>query len=422
MQQTATAPSDNERRQAEDLTRSRRRATGLLAAVALGFLASFLLPDTTATGYLRAALEAGLVGGLADWFAVVALFRHPLGLPIPHTAVIPRSKQGLGSNLADFVRDNFLATDEVRARIADPAHVERLGAWLRQPANADRVTVHAVRLAASAVDALDDEEVVDRLTLMVRRRLDGIHLAHIAGVSLEETLAERRHEALVAGAIDGLVDALETHRAALRRRLGQQAPAWVPDAVNDLVFARAEGVAHTFLRQVAEDPDHELRRALDEQLVELAGRLRTDDVLAARVDGAVREVIPDRQLHDWVAAWWAELRQALDDAARPEAREAPIRVLVARGLRDTGDRLVRGGELHDQLLGVLASIAPRVTETGRAEIEDLIRATVDRWDAEDTSRRLELWLGSDLQFVRINGTLVGAVVGLALHAVSLALG
>lgn len=422
MERTATAPAANERRQSEELRRSRRRATGLLAAVAVGFVASFALPDTTATGYLRAALEAGLVGGLADWFAVVALFRHPLGIPIPHTAVIPRSKDGLGANLANFVRDNFLASGEVRDRIADPVHVERLGSWLRVPANADRVALQVVRLGAAVAAAVDEDEVVDHVAVAARRRLAALPLARVAGVSLEHAVEERRHDALVAGAIDGVVDALGTHRTSLRRRLAQQAPSWVPGAVNDLVFARAEDVARTFLRQLAADPDHELRRALDDQLQGVARRLQEGGVLAERVDAAGQDLIDEEQLRRAVTGWWRELRSALDAAADPAAQEAGIRTAVAGGLIDAGRRLADGGELHDQVLAVLESIAPTIAETGQAEIEDLITATVDRWDAEDTSRRLELWLGSDLQFVRINGTLVGAAVGIVLHSLSGLLG
>lgn len=422
MERTASASAANERRQSEELRRSRRRATGLLAVVAAGFVASFALPETTATGYLRAALEAGLVGGLADWFAVVALFRHPLGVPIPHTAVIPRSKDGLGANLANFVRDNFLASGEVRERIADPVHVQRLGAWLRVPTNADRVGLQVVRLAAAVAAAVDEDDAVDRIAMATRRRLADLPLAHVTGVSLEHAVRERRHDALVAGAIDGIVDALSTHRTSLRRRLARQAPSWVPGAVNDLVFDRAEEVARTFLRQLAADPDHELRRALDDQLEGVARRLQEGGALAERVDAAAPDLIDDEQLRASIAGWWRELRSALDAAAEPAAASASIRVAVADGLADAGRRLADGGELHDQVLAVLESVAPTVAETGQAEIEDLITATVDRWDAEDTSRRLELWLGSDLQFVRINGTLVGAAVGLVLHSLAMLLG
>lgn len=418
MQTTATPLSANERRQDAELSRARRRATGLLAVVAVGFLASFALPEGPVTGYLRAALEAGLVGGLADWFAVVALFRHPLGLPIPHTAVIPRSKEGLGANLAGFVRDNFLGTDEVRDRIADPAHVERLGRWLTVPANADRVAAQGLQLLVAALEVVDDEEMVDRIARAVRRRMHALPVARLAGMSLEQTVEEGRHQPLVSAAVDGLVDAMAAHRPALRRRLGQQAPSWVPGAVNDLVFDRAEEVVGTFLRQVAEDPEHELRRAVDEQLLSLATRLRAPTSLAARLDRAAQASITDDQLRTWVRGWWEELAARLSEAADPEADDVALRRAAVATVTDTGARLLEGGELHDRALAILRSVAPQLAATGQAEVGGLIGTTIDRWDAEDTSRRLELWMGSDLQFVRINGTVVGAVVGLVLHTVT----
>lgn len=422
MPRSPTATGGDDPDQATELRTARRRATGLLAAVAVAFVASLFLPDTLATGYLRAALEAGLVGGLADWFAVVALFRHPLGLPIPHTAVIPRSKDGLGANLARFVRDNFLATDEVRARIADPTHVERLGGWLATPANAERVAAHLLRLTAGAVDALDERQMIDRLTTAAHRQLASVPVARLTGVALQQHLAEGRQTALVTAAIDGLLDTIEQHRPMLRRRVLDHAPTWVPDRIHDLVVDRAEDVVRTFLRQLAEDPDHEVRRAIDAQLRALADDLQHDSPLARQVDAAARGAVGEEQLRSWIASWWGELRTQLTAAADPSAGDTPLRRATADALATTGRRLEAGGALHDRVLAVLEDIAPQLAATGQGEVESLITATIDRWDPEDTATRLELWMGRDLQFVRINGTLVGAVVGLVLHAVTQMLG
>ncbi len=409
----------DEAAQQRQLTRARVRATGLLAVVAVAFVASFALPDGTATGYVRAALEAGLVGGLADWFAVVALFRHPLGVPIPHTAVIPRSKDGLGQNLATFVELNFLDEDQVRERLADPAHVERLGTWLEQPSNADRVAARAVAVAATVMDAVDEDAAVERIVAGVRRRLDTLEVSRLAGESLETAIRERRHAALVSATIEGLRETVSRNRAPLRRRLGEQSPAWVPPLVDDLVFDRAEQVVGTFLRQLVENEDHELRAALDAQLLEITDRLQHDRDVAARVDRAVDEVLTDDLLRRWVAGWWHEVHEQLDTAARASADDATLRRLATRALVELGGRLRDpDSELHDRVVTILGDVAPQIAEAGRQEVGSMIEATIDRWDAEDTSRRLELWMGRDLQFVRINGTVVGALVGLGLHAVS----
>ena len=387
--------------------------------VAVAFLASFALPDGTATGYLRAALEAGLVGGLADWFAVVALFRHPLGVPIPHTAVIPQSKDGLGQNLAAFVELNFLDEDQVRDRLADPAHVERLGAWLEQPANADRVAARAIAVAATVMDAVDEDAAVERIVAGVRRRLATLEVSRLAGESLESAIRGHRHAALVSATIEGLRDTVSRNRLPLRRRLGEQSPAWVPPLVDDLVFDRAEHVVGTFLRQLAENEDHELRAALDAQLLSITDRLQHDPDVAERVDRAVDEVLTDDLLRDWIGGWWREVHAQLDAAAE----DATLRRLATRALVELGGRLRDpDGELHDRVVTILGNVAPQVADAGRQEVGSMIEATIDRWDAQDTSRRLELWMGRDLQFVRINGTVVGALVGLGLHAASAVLG
>lgn len=423
MNPTVASPRPAEADQGRALSRARRRATGLLALVAVAFLGSFALPEATLTGYVRAALEAGLVGGLADWFAVVALFRHPLGIPIPHTAVIPRSKDGLGANLAGFVDQNFLAADQVRDRLADPRHVEALGAWLEQPANADRVAARAVAVAATVMDAVDEEAAVERIAAGVRRRLATLEVSRLAGQSLESAIRERRHAALVTATIEGLQDAVARNRGLLRRRLGEQSPSWVPSVVDDVVFDRAEQVVTTFLHQLAEEEDHELRAALDAQLLGITHRLQHHPDVAARVDAAVDDVLTEQLLRDWIGGWWREVHGQLDAAAHADADEATLRRMATRALVELGGRLrVPGAELHDRVVRVLDEVAPQVADAGRHEVGAMIEATIERWDARDTSRRLELWLGRDLQFVRINGTVVGALVGLVLHAASVVLG
>ena len=413
----------NEAAQAAALTRARWRATGLLGLVTVAFLVTFWLPDAAWVPWVRAACEAGMVGGLADWFAVVALFRHPLGLPIPHTAVIPESKEGLGQNLSTFVEDNFLAGGQVEQRLADPAHVERLGHWLAEPDNADRVATHAVRVVATVVDAIDRDAATERIATGVRRRLETLDVAPLAGQSLGQAIRERRHAALVSATLEALRDTVVRNRLSLRRRLGEQSPSWVPDVVDDLVFDRAEQVVRTFLGQMAADEDHELRAALDAQLLELTHRLQHDDDVGDRVDRAVQQVVTDDLLRRWVGDWWDQVRARLDAAADAGSTDDGLRRLMVRALVSLGARLQDpDAELHDRVVAVLTATAPRLAEVGQREIGGMIEATVDRWDAEDTSRRLELWLGRDLQWVRINGTVVGALVGVALHGLTRLLG
>ena len=415
------AGTDDEVRAAA-LGRARRRATGLLVAVGVGFLlAQALLPDGGWAGFVVAALEAGLVGGLADWFAVVALFRHPLGVPIPHTAVIPRSKDGLGQNLGGFVRDNFLGGERVAERLADPERLGRLGAWLSRPANADRVAVELLRVAATVAAAVDRDALVPQVAAGARRRLRQLPVSRLAGASLESSVRRHAHVTLVTAVLEGTLSTIRDNRAVLRRRLGEQSPSWVPPMVDDLVFDRAHAVASTFLAQVAADPDHELRAALDAQLLQITEQMQHDEGVAARVGDAVQEAVDQQLVERWVDAAWTEVRNALDHAGDPTHADGSLRAMVREALVGLGGRLAPGADLHDRTLTLLAAVAPHVAHVGQREVAGLVEATVAGWDAEDTSRRLELWLGRDLQFVRVNGTVVGALVGVVLHAVTLVL-
>lgn len=404
--------------QAAALARARRNATALLVVVGCAFLAAQFLPDSAAVGYLRAALEAGLVGGLADWFAVVALFRHPLGIPIPHTAVIPKSKEGLGQNLATFVEGNFLSEQQVRARVADPEHLDRVAAWLADPANADRLVARAAVVLDAVLEAVDEEDVVARAAASIRARLRDVPTARLAGEGFAGAIEDGRHAELVTAAIEGLVQTMVDNRATLRARLGKQSPSWVPPLVDDIVFDQAELVVRRFLQQMAAQPEHELRVALDEQLLAMTTRLRQEQPVQGRVDDVVQEVLSDELLRQWIGSWWADVRTLVHAARGEDAEGARLRKPAVEGVLGMADRLQHDPGWRTRAQHLLEALAEPVATIGQREVGGMIEATVERWDAEDTSRRLELWLGRDLQFVRINGTVVGALVGIVLHAIT----
>jgi uncharacterized membrane-anchored protein YjiN (DUF445 family) len=423
-------PDADDGARAGALRAARLRATGLLVVVAALFLGSLALPDSTGAGYLTAALEAGLVGGLADWFAVVALFRHPLGLPIPHTAVVPRSKDGFGRNLGRFVGDNFLASERVAAELADPARVGRVGAWLAVPANARRVAAGGLGVVAALARTVDRDLVVAEATTVARRRLADLPAAELTGRAVDGALTRGTHVAVVTAVVEGVLAGVEANRATLRRELGRHSPAWVPAALDDLVFDRANDVVTAVLRDVVARPDHPLRRVVDEQLALLAGRLRSDDDLAGRVDDAVDTALSEALVARWVGAAWDSVVAALERSGSvPGTPPGTALVPAADGdddllrvasdaLRGFGAGLAPGAVHHDRVVAVLAAAAPGVAEVAGREVVGLVTRTVDAWDPDDTATRLELWLGPELQWVRVNGTLVGAGVGLVLHAVT----
>ncbi len=392
----------------------------LLGAVAVVFVATFWMPDTTATGYLRAFAEAGMIGGLADWFAVVALFRHPLGIPIPHTAIIPNSKEGLGRNLATFIVRNFLDPALIAERLdhADPAR--SLGRWLTDPENARAVSGQVAAVAAGLAEGLASDEVRTDFERLLKPQLGRLPYAQIGSRILETTIQGGHHRPLIDAGIRGIVDAMVANRSVLRQRLGDESPWWVPEQLDDAVFDRAFAALVTFLLEVAADADHPLRRTIESQLDTLSDRLDSDPELNRQVATRMGDLIETPEVGDFIDAQWRAVARAVADAA--ERPESELRESIAVALTGFGQRLVTDRDLADRVDGWIVSVAGPVAGAARREIGTLIEVTVDRWDTQDASTRLEIWMGRDLQFVRVNGTLVGGLAGILIHAAVLGFG
>jgi uncharacterized membrane-anchored protein YjiN (DUF445 family) len=404
---------------AGELRSMKRRATGLLVVVAALFAWLVLLrrssPDVTWLAYAVAAAEGSMVGGLADWFAVTALFRHPLGLPIPHTAVIRERKDQFGATLGDFVQSNFLNADVVAERLRSSHVPARVAAWASSPENAARVAGAVAEALVAVVDAVRDEDVHRFLDEETERFLTRVDAAGVAADVLRVATRDGRHREVLDMALRGAASFLDDQREPLRDRFGEQSPWWLPGAVEDRIFDRLLDGAVAVLRHAADDPAHELRASIEARLAQLAVRLETDAALRSRVEAFVHDTATSPDLRAWLASMWSDAREALRaSAASPGSRlrERLAGVVVAGGERLSGD-----AALQDKLAGAAESAVRHVVTHHGDEIGSLISSTIARWDADETSRKLELLLGRDLQFIRINGTVVGGLAGVAIHAV-----
>jgi uncharacterized membrane-anchored protein YjiN (DUF445 family) len=405
---------------ARRLAIARRRATALLAAVTALFVAVTAAGvHGTPLGYVQAGAEAAMVGGIADWFAVTALFRRPLGLPIPHTALLVERKDQFAATLGQFVQENFLNAEVLAERIRSARLVPRLAAWLTDPANAARFAGHAADLVVTVAEALRDEDVQRVLTGELTRAVDAVEVAPLAGRALRIVLAEGQHSDLFNAAVSAADGYLADHQAELRDRFADEAPRWVPDAVYRRVFDRLYHRLRQRLVAMAADPDDEGRRQFEAWIAGLPGRLETDPELRERGEHLKWEVLGSAGLRDWSSALWQKTKETLRAQAADPQSELHRRLteaLVAAGRRLGSDhRLARGLE-H-----MVESGARALADQFHDELAGLVSTTIERWDAAETSTQLELLLGRDLQFIRINGTVVGAGVGLALHAIALAL-
>jgi uncharacterized membrane-anchored protein YjiN (DUF445 family) len=394
----------------------KRRATGLLIVAAALFVATFVLPDEGWVGYVQATLEASLVGGLADWFAVTALFRHPLGVPIPHTAIVPARKDQFGETLGDFVQHSFLTPDIIVERVRGAHVVERLADWLSVSDHAARVAAHAADLVVAATDLLRDEEVHRVLEDAIRTRVDTLPVAPLAGRALVLMTEGGRHHEVFDLVLRGTDRYLTENRTTLRARFEQEAPWWIPEVVEDRIFDRLVDGVQRALKEVAADPDHELRQDFDRRVRELADELRTSPEMFEKGEQLKRELLTKPQLTRWSSKLWADLKQQLrSQAADPESE---LRRRLAETVQGFGVRLREEPTLRARVQGGIETGVRYVAEHFHGEIGAMVSSTIDRWDASETSRRLELLLGPDLQFIRINGTVVGGLAGLAIYTVT----
>ncbi|WP_374203439.1 DUF445 domain-containing protein [Streptomyces antimicrobicus] len=413
--------ADEERRRG--VRRMKATATGLLVLVALVYVVATWAghgSDGGWAGYVAAAAEAGMVGALADWFAVTALFRRPLGLPIPHTAIIPTKKDQLGVSLGEFVGENFLSADVVRARLHALGIGGRLGAWLAEPAHAERVTAELATALRGALTVLRDSDVQAVVGEAITRRANAVEIAPGIGKTLERVVADGGHHRAVDLVCAKVHDWLVTHADSISEAVQGGAPGWTPRFVDRRVGERVYKELLRFVTEMRDMPQHPARGAVDRFLSDFAADLQSDTDTRQRVERLKSDILARDEIQDVIASTWSAIRTMIISAAEDEQSELRRRVRVS--LTSLGTRLATDDRLQAKVEGWIEGAAAYVVTTYRAEVTSLITETVAGWDAEHTSRKIEAHIGRDLQFIRINGTVVGALAGLLIYTVSRGLG
>ena len=399
------------------LRRMKSVATGMLVAAAAVFVVCVIFGDGHGLwGYVQAAAEASMVGGLADWFAVTALFRHPLGIPIPHTAIIPRKKDQIGAALASFVQQNFLTESVVGERLAAAQITRRTGEWLADPRHAARIADEAGSALNGLANVVRDDELRDAVAQFAHRKLNEVQLAPLLSRVLDAIRESGQHQAALTAGLKGLMRFLDDNRAVFRDRLADESPDWIPEWVDDRLFARLFTGLQSFLADVSTQPDHELRKNFDRYLRDYAIALRTDPEKAATIEKAKIDLLERPDVREWLSGLWAYLKKSiLSGASDPNS---DLRRTVQSLTMQVGTALRDDPGLQSKIDGSLQRLVGHVLDNYSDDIAELISGTVARWDAAETGRRLELQVGRDLQFIRINGTVVGALVGVIIYAVS----
>ena len=396
----------------------RRVATGLFILMAVMYIAARMHEAEHAwLGFVRAFAEAAMIGALADWFAVVALFRHPLGLPIPHTAIIPRNKDRIGEGLGRFVETNFLAPDIVAQKLTDADLAGGLARWLKRPKTIDLIATRLSRFLPNLLDTLDDDDLRHLLHTMVTGRLERVQLAPLAGDAIGLLTKDGRHVPLVNELLEYGADAVQEYEPLIRDRVRQRtAWLWRAIGVDAIVSDKLIAVAVETLNAARADPEHAWRIKLDEQIGTFAEQLKTSPELNESAEALKAELLTHPAVARYMQSLWNDLRaQVAADIAKPDSR---VRAHLSEAIEAFADRLLADPVIQRKVNRLLRSMVEQAADTGRHAIADLIAQTVHKWDAHTVSSKIELAVGKDLQFVRINGTLIGGLVGLTLHSIS----
>lgn len=418
-----TRPSlaaENNAAKAASLRHMKRLATGLLIVMAIIFAVAFALQYPYPwLEYVRAAAEGGMVGALADWFAVTALFRHPMGLKIPHTAIIERKKDQIGESLGEFVRENFLSREVVDDKLQQLDVAGSVGRWLEREESAKRVAQEAATVIGAVLEVLDDRDVLALIESLAKKHMLAPEWSSTLGRILQRIIEDGHHKP----AVDLLAERAEKwvagNRAMIVSTVSQHSPSWVPSLMDSLLGEKIHRELTKFVAGVRANPDHPMRLSIEVWLKTFATDMQNDPLIVEKVEALKHSLLGDPQLRELAATSWSSVKAALVDAMiNPESE---LRKSMVSGISDLGHRLGGDEQLALKVNLWVSNAAGYVIDNYRGQITSLITDTVARWDGKETSAKIELQVGRDLQFIRINGTVVGSLAGLLIFVLANAL-
>jgi uncharacterized membrane-anchored protein YjiN (DUF445 family) len=407
--------ADAERRRA--LRRMKLVASSLLVVAAVIYVLTH--GQDGALGYVNAAAEASMVGAMADWFAVTALFRHPLGIPVPHTALVPKRKDSFALSLEEFVQAHFLTGDAVRERYEEAEITKRAGDWLTDRAHAERVVHEGSRIARRVLGRIRDDEVQALLETVLLPRLADEPAAPLAGAMLQQFVADGSHQDVIDLGCDELIEWLQGNQDTFEALLVERAPGWTPDWLNAIVTDRVHHEAVSWLQDIRADQGHRARVAIGKLLFDLADNLQHDQRTIDRAEALKQRWLSHPQTLSTAMSLWDIGRTVMVDALADE--QGHLRTRLADEVQAVGARVRDDDQLRARLDSDIGAAITFAVENYADEMLPVITQVISSWDGREASERIELHVGRDLQFIRINGTLVGGLVGLIIHALSEAL-
>lgn len=400
------------------LDRMKLWATGLLVFATVVFIVAKAYEDLAPwVGFIRATAEAAMIGAIADWFAVTALFRYPLGIPIPHTAIVPNRKDQIGRSLGRFVENNFLQPAVLASRIRSADVAGRLCAWLGERENAERIAGAVATGVAGAVQVLRDEDVEALIERSLAKRVRETEAAPLVGNVLSMVATSDLRQEVLDGVVRLVANLFEENRAEIRDRIDQELPWWVPAPIDDKIYRKVTEAIERTLADLQVHPDHPLRLRFDDLITRFVEDLKTSPDVIARGEAIKEEMLGHPSVRNFSKRLWEELRESL--VAHGSGEGESLRKPLVQGIQRFAHALEGDPALREKINGWAERGLVHVAESSRHEVAQVISQTVGQWDPVETSRKIELQVGKDLQFIRINGTVVGGLAGLVIHTVSL---
>lgn len=408
----------DEAKKSADLARMKRTATALLLGMTVLYFSIELSNQGGFwIGFVKAGAEAAMVGAIADWFAVTALFRHPLGIRIPHTAIIPNKKNSFGNRLGGFIQQNFLTSEVVSKKLASVQISRRTAEWLAHPDNSRTVADLARAGFKGILEVVRDEDVQSMIERGVLARVRSTQVAPIIGKLLDVAVSGPKQRELLIGLVKLLRYLVEENRSAIQRKIIDETPWWLPWSIDENVYSRILGGLEKLDLELVDSDGHPLQDRFDKTIQEFIERLKYEPAIIDKAEELKTELLNHPALQEFSRTLWLEIKASIlrERTTTQADGEGPIE----RGMAQIGQILLKDEEMMAKIDGWIQDIAQYLMQSYGHEIGRMISDTVRQWDPDATSRKIELQVGRDLQFIRINGTIVGGLAGLLIHTISL---
>ncbi|MEM7280111.1 MAG: DUF445 domain-containing protein [Pseudomonadota bacterium] len=407
-------PSDQDALKLKRLRTMKLIATGMLVLMAVIFVFALRLePQYGWLGYVKAFAEAAMVGALADWFAVTALFKHPMGLPIPHTAIIPKRKDEIGESLARFIEKHFLTEDAFLPRVRNVNFGHKIGSWLEKPRNAERLGDDGRALFVWILNSVDNDALRKFMRENLSMTLRQVEIAPVLGRLLSLLTAENHHQGIVDALVRAARRQLRANKYKIRAKIDDESPWWLPGFVDREIYDKIVHEVENLIQRIGDDDNHEARQKFNEAIEKLVGSLKTDPKLIARAEELKNELLSHPAVEKYLSNLWEHIQLHL--LGELEEDDSNLNKKIRSGVTRLGLALQENPEMQIQVNNWAVSSLSHLIENYRTEISGIVADTVKRWDGKATSDRVEIAVGRDLQFIRINGTLVGGIVGVTIY-------